>query len=63
MDLGLALVSKDRKRYGLVGGGSHRSENLALAVGAPPRHLLHDHREQRRERRARLDALRIRTPA
>jgi D-xylose transport system ATP-binding protein len=62
MDLGLALVSEDRKRYGLVVEAAI-VENLTLAVLRRfARHLLPDHRERRREAQAQVDALRIRTP-
>jgi D-xylose transport system ATP-binding protein len=62
MDLGLALVSEDRKRYGLV-VEAPIVENLTLAVlrrFAKP--VLLDHRARRREAQAQVDALRIRTP-
>ena len=62
MDLGLALVSEDRKRYGLVVEAAI-VENLTLAVLRRfARKLLLDHRERRREAQAQVDALRIRTP-
>jgi D-xylose transport system ATP-binding protein len=62
MDLGLALVSEDRKRYGLV-VEAPIVENLTLAVLRRfARPLLLDHRERRKEAQAQVDALRIRTP-
>jgi D-xylose transport system ATP-binding protein len=62
MDLGLALVSEDRKRYGLVVEATI-VENLTLAVLRRFSHrLMLDHRERRREAQAQVDALRIRTP-
>jgi D-xylose transport system ATP-binding protein len=62
MDLGLALVSEDRKRYGLVVEAAI-VENLTLAVLRKfARRLLLDHAERRREAQLQVEALHIRTP-
>jgi D-xylose transport system ATP-binding protein len=62
MDLGLALVSEDRKRYGLVVEATI-VENLTLAVLRRfARRFLLDHAERRRAAQEQVDALRIRTP-
>jgi D-xylose transport system ATP-binding protein len=58
---GLALVSEDRKRYGLVPEGSVR-DNLTLAtLRRFVRSGLLDHGRRDREARAQADALRIRS--
>ena len=62
MRLGLALVSEDRKRYGLVVEAAIL-ENLTLAVLRRfARRFLLDHRERRTASQGQVEALRIRTP-
>jgi D-xylose transport system ATP-binding protein len=59
---GLALVSEDRKRYGLV-LDAPIFDNLTLAtLGRFVRHGLLDHRGREKASRAQIDALRIKAP-
>ena len=62
MELGLALVSEDRKRFGLV-VEAPILENLTLSVLRRfARRLLLDHRERRTASQGQVESLRIRTP-
>jgi D-xylose transport system ATP-binding protein len=62
MAAGLALVSEDRKRYGLVLDASIR-ENMTLpTLSRFVRHLLLDHPARDRDSRQQFDALRVRAP-
>jgi D-xylose transport system ATP-binding protein len=62
MSMGLALVSEDRKRYGLV-VEAPIMENLTLAVLRRfAHHLLLDHAERRKDAQEQVEALHIRTP-
>jgi D-xylose transport system ATP-binding protein len=62
MAAGLALVSEDRKRYGLVLEATIR-ENMTLpTLSRFVRHLLLDHPARDRDSRLQFDALRVKAP-
>jgi len=62
MEAGLALVSEDRKRYGLVLEASIR-DNMTLAMLSRfVRHALLDHAARDRQSQEQFDALRVKAP-
>jgi len=62
MAAGLALVSEDRKRYGLVLDASIRDNMTLPTLFAFVRHGLLDHRARDRAARQQFDALRVKAP-